>query len=74
MVGGLIIVAFLIYRIEPNDEIPDLQRMEQMNRYSTRVGVISAAIFTVLCLVVPLTSFMTGGCAFPDPGVPACCA
>lgn len=61
MVGGLIIVAFLIYRIEPNDEIPDLQRMEQMNRYSTRVGVISAAIFTVLCLVVPLTSFMTAG-------------
>ena len=59
MVGGLIIVAFLIQRIEPNDDIPDLQRMEQMNRYSTRVGVISAAIFTVLCLVVPLTSFMT---------------
>lgn len=24
MVGGLIIVAFLIYRIEPNDDIPDL--------------------------------------------------
>jgi len=61
MVGGLIIAAFLIYRIEPNDEIPDLQRMEQMNRYSTRVGVVSAAIFTVLCLVVPLTSFMTAG-------------
>lgn len=61
MVGGLIIVAFLIYRIEPNDEIPDLQRMEQMNRYSTRVGVAAAAIFTVLCLVVPLTSFMTAG-------------
>ena len=61
MVSGLIIVAFLIQRIEPNDEIPDLQRMEQMNRRSTRVGVISAAIFTVLCLVVPLTSFMTAG-------------
>lgn len=61
MVGGLIIVALLIQRIEPNDDIPDLQRMEQMNRYSTRVGVISAAIFTVLCLVVPLTSFMTAG-------------
>ena len=61
MVGGLIIVAFLIYRIEPNDDIPDLLRMEQMNRRSTRVGVISAAIFTVLCLVVPLTSFMTAG-------------
>ena len=52
---------FLIYRIEPNDEIPDLLRMEQMNRRSTRVGVVSAAIFTVLCLVVPLTSFMTAG-------------
>ena len=61
MVGGLIIVAFLIHRIEPNDDIPDLQRMEQMNRHSTRVGVVSAAIFTVLCLVVPLTSFMTAG-------------
>ena len=61
MVGGLFIVDFLIYRIEPNDEIPDLLRMEQMNRLSTRVGVVSAAIFTVLCLVVPLTSFMTAG-------------
>ena len=61
MVGGLIIVAFLIQRIEPNDDIPDLQCMEQMNRRSTRVGVVSAAIFTVLCLVVTLTSFMTAG-------------
>ena len=61
MVGGLFIVGCLIYRIEPNDDIPDLQRMEQMNRYSTRVGVVAAAIFTVLCLVVPLTSFMTAG-------------
>lgn len=61
MVGGLFIVDFLIYRIEPNDDIPDLQRMEQMNRRSARVGVVSAAIFTVLCLVVPLTSFMTAG-------------
>ena len=61
MVGGLIIVALLIQRIEPNDEIPDLQRMEQLIRYSTRVGVVAAAIFTVLCLVVPLTSFMTSG-------------
>ena len=61
MVGGLFIVACLIYRTEPNDDIPDLQRMEQLDRRSTRVGVISAAIFTVLCLVVPLTSFMTAG-------------
>ena len=61
MVGGLIIADCLIYRIEPNDDIPDLQRMEQMNRRSTRVGVVAAAIFAVLCLVVPLTSFMTSG-------------
>lgn len=61
MVGGLFIVGCLIYRTEPNDEIPDLQRMEQLNRRSTRVGVVSAAIFTVLCLAVPLTSFMTAG-------------
>lgn len=61
MVGGLFITYFLIQPTEPNDDIPDLQRMEQMNRYSTRVGVVAAAIFTVLCLVVPLTSFMTSG-------------
>ena len=61
MAGGMFITYFLIQPTEPNDDIPDLQRMEQMNRYSTRVGVISAAIFTVLCLVVPLTSFMTAG-------------
>ena len=61
LAGGLFIAFFLIQRVKPNDDIPDLQRMEQMNRRSTRVGVISAAIFTVLCLVVPLTSFMTSG-------------
>ena len=61
MAGGLLIVDFLIYRTEPNDDIPDLQRMEQLDRRSARVGVVSAAIFTVLCLVVPLTSFMTAG-------------
>ena len=61
MTGGLLIVDFLIYRTEPNDDIPDLQRMEQLDRRSARVGVVSAAIFTVLCLVVPLTSFMTAG-------------
>ena len=61
MAGGMFITYFLIQPTEPNDDIPDLQRMEQLDRRSTRVGVISAAIFTVLCLVVPLTSFMTAG-------------
>lgn len=61
MVGGLLIVDFLIYRTDPNDDISDLRRMEQLDRRSARVGVVSAAIFTVLCLVVPLTSFMTAG-------------
>lgn len=61
MSGGMFITYFLIQPTEPNEDIPDLHRMEQMDRRSTRVGVISAAIFTVLCLVVPLTSFMTAG-------------
>ena len=56
MVGGLFMVFALLQRTEPNDEIPDLQRMEQLDRRSARVGVVSAAIFTVLCLVVPLIS------------------
>lgn len=61
MAGGIFITYFLIQPTEPNDDIPDLQRMEQLDRRSARVGVISAAIFTVLCLMVPLTSFMTAG-------------
>ena len=61
MAGGIFITYFLIQPTEPNDDIPDLQRMEQLDRRSTCVGVVSAAIFTVLCLVVPLTSFMTAG-------------
>ena len=61
MVGGLFMVFVLLQRTEPNDEIPDLQRMDQLDRRSTRVGVVAAAIFPVLCLVVPLTSFMTAG-------------
>ena len=61
LAGGLFIAFFLIQRVKPNDDIPDLQRMEQLDKRSARVGVVSAAIFTVLCLVVPLTSFMTAG-------------
>ena len=61
MAGGIFITYFLIQPTEPNDDIPDLQRMEQLDRRSARVGVVSAAIFTVLCLVVPLTSFMAAG-------------
>ncbi len=61
MAGGIFITYFLIQPTEPNDDIPDLRRMEQLDRRSARVGVVSAAIFTVLCLVVPLTSFMTAG-------------
>lgn len=61
MAGGIFITYFLVQPTEPNDDIPDLQRMEQLDRRSTRVGVVSAAIFTVLCLVVPLTSFLTAG-------------
>ena len=61
MAGGMFITYFLIQPTEPNDDIPDLRRMEQLDRRSARVGVVSAAIFTVLCLVVPLTSFMTAG-------------
>lgn len=61
MVCGIFITYFLIQPTEPNDDIPDLRRMEQLDRRSARVGVVSAAIFTVLCLVVPLTSFMTAG-------------
>ncbi len=59
--AGSPIVLVLVTRTDPKDGAPDLLRMEQMNRRSTRVGVVSAAIFTVLCLVVPLTSFMTAG-------------
>lgn len=61
MVCGIFITYFLIQPTEPNDDIPDLQRMEQLDRRSARVGVVSAAIFAVLCLMVPLTSFMTAG-------------
>ena len=56
MAGGMFITYFLIQPTEPNDDIPDLQRMEQLDRRSTRVGVVTAAIFAVLCLVVPLIS------------------
>ena len=59
--AGSHIVLVLATRTDPKNGAPDLQRMEQLDRRSTRVGVVTAAIFTVLCLVVPLTSFMTAG-------------
>ena len=66
--AGSPIVLVLVTRTDPKDGAPDLQRMEQLDRRSTRMGVVTAAIFTVLCLVVPLTSFMTAGY---DPVAPA---
>ena len=59
--AGSHIVLALATRTNPKNGAPDLQRMEQLDRRSTRVGVAAAAIFAVLCLVVPLTSFMTAG-------------
>ena len=52
--AGSPIVLVLVTRTDPKDGAPDLQRMEQLDRRSTRMGVVTAAIFAVLCLVVPL--------------------
>lgn len=54
--AGSHIVLVLATRTDPKDGAPDLQRMEQLDRRSTRMGVVTAAIFAVLCLVVPLIS------------------
>ncbi len=54
--AGSHIVLALATRTNPKNGAPDLQRMEQLDRRSTRVGVVAAAIFAVLCLVVPLIS------------------
>lgn len=54
--SGSPIVLVLATRTDPKDGAPDLQRMEQLDRRSTRMGVVAAAIFAVLCLVVPLIS------------------
>ena len=54
--AGSPIVLVLVTRTDPKDGAPDLQRMEQLDRRSTRIGVVTAAIFAVLCLVVPLIS------------------
>lgn len=54
--AGSPIVLVLVTRTDPKDGAPDLQRMEQLDRRSTRMGVVTAAIFAVLCLVVPLIS------------------
>lgn len=54
--AGSHIVLVLATRTNPKNGAPDLQRMEQLDRRSTRVGVVTAAIFAVLCLVVPLIS------------------
>ena len=54
--AGSPIVLVLVTRTDPKDGAPDLQRMEQLDRRSTRMGVVTAAIFAVLCLVDPLIS------------------
>ena len=43
--AGSHIVLVLATRTNPKNGAPDLQRMEQLDRRSTRVGVVTAAIF-----------------------------
>ena len=55
--AGSYIALVLATRTDPKDGAPDLQRMEQLDRRSTRVGVVTAAIFAVPLISLSATSY-----------------
>lgn len=60
-VSALVLLLFFYNAAEPNDEIPNLRRMERINRYVRAVVLGVSALMVFFCLVIPVVSFATAG-------------
>lgn len=60
-VSALVLLLFFYNAAEPNEEIPNLRRMERINRY-VRLAVLGvSALMAFFCLLIPVVSFATAG-------------
>lgn len=60
-VSALVLLLFFYNAAEPNEEIPNLRRMERINRYVRTVVLGVSALMAFFCLVIPVVSFATAG-------------
>lgn len=60
-VSALVLLLFFYSAAEPNEEIPNLRRMERINRYVRTVVLGGSALMAFFCLLIPVVSFATAG-------------
>ena len=59
--SALVLLLFFYNAAQPSEEIPNLRRMERINRYVRTVVLGVSALMVLLCLVIPVASFATTG-------------
>ena len=59
--SALVLLLFFYNAAQPNEEIPNLHRMERINRYVRTVVLGVSALMVFFCLVIPVVSFTTAG-------------
>lgn len=59
--SALVLLLFFYNAAQPNEEIPNLRRMERINRYVRLVVLGVSALMALFCLLIPVVSFATAG-------------
>lgn len=59
--SALVLLLFFYNAAQPSEEIPNLRRMERINRYVRAVVLGVSALMVFFCLVIPVVSFATAG-------------
>ena len=60
-VSALVLLLFFYNAAQPNEEIPNLRRMERINRYVRLVVLGVSALMAFFCLLIPVVSFAAAG-------------
>lgn len=59
--SALVLLLFFYNAAQPSEEIPNLRRMERINRYVRAVVLGVSALMVLFCLAIPVVSFATTG-------------
>lgn len=61
VVSALVLLLFFYNAAQSSDEVPNLHRMERINRYVRAVVLGVSVLMAFFCLVIPVVSFATAG-------------
>ena len=59
--SALVLLLFFYNAAQSSDEVPNLHRMERINRYVRAVVLGVSALMVLFCLVIPVVSFTAAG-------------